>query len=725
MQPARELFSYRRYWAHRFGTAPFLPTSRTEMDELGWDSCDVVIVTGDAYVDHPSFGMAIVGRLLEAQGFRVGIIAQPDWHSSRDFTALGRPNLFFGITGGNMDSMVNRYTADRRIRSDDAYTPQGVAGARPDRCVIVYSQRAREAYRDVPVVIGGIEASLRRIAHYDYWSDKVRRSVLLDAKADLLVYGNAERQVCEIAHRLAAGQRIDEIDDLRGTAFTRRATPEGWIEIDSTSVDTPGPLSPPVDPYAMESAGGAEVSARSAGAAERTDETVLRFHRRPPRNADRAVSVIRLPAFEQVVHDPVLYAHASRVLHQESNPGNARALVQRHGDIDVWLNPPPIPLTTREMDAVYELPYRRVPHPRYGQAKIPAYEMIRFSIAIQRGCFGGCTFCSITEHEGRIIQNRSEDSVIREIETIRDTVPGFTGVISDLGGPTANMYRIACKSREIEAACRRPSCVYPGVCPNLNTDHSPLVRLYRRARELRGIKKVLIASGVRYDLAIESPEYVRELVQHHVGGYLKIAPEAISDGPLSKMMKPGVGTYDRFKALFDKYSKEAGKKQYLIPYFIAAHPGTTDQDMLDLALWLKRNGFRADQVQAFLPSPMATATAMYHSGKNPLRKLTRDSEPVAIPKGTRQRRLHKAFLRYHDPNNWPLLREALRRMGRADLIGNGRQHLVPNYQPVGTGGAHEGRRKARPGAEAASHPFRTQHTGLPRTPGRARPHKRG
>jgi uncharacterized radical SAM protein YgiQ len=757
MQPARDLFSYRKHWAHRFGPAPFLPMSRAEMDELGWDSCDVIIVTGDAYVDHPSFGMAIVGRVLEAQGFRVGIIAQPDWHSTRDFMRLGRPNLFFGITGGNMDSMVNRYTSDRRIRSDDAYTPHGVAGARPDRCVIVYSQRTREAYKDVPIVIGGIEASLRRIAHFDYWSEKVRRSVLMDAKADLLVFGNAERQICEIAHRLAAGKRIDEIDDLRGTAFIRKATPAGWIEIDSTSVDTPGPLNPPVDPYAMEpsAATGAPratvdaTAARSSGsireavrgmdaapgapmdgftASSRIDpegrgdvattkpEAVLRFHRRIPSNADRDHSVIRLPSFEQVVDDPILYAHASRILHQESNPGNARALVQRHGDADVWLNPPPIPLTTKEMDAIYELPYQRVPHPSYGDAKIPAYEMIRFSIAIQRGCFGGCTFCSITEHEGRIIQNRSEDSVIREIETIRDSVPGFTGVISDLGGPTANMYRIACKSREIEAACRKPSCVYPGICPNLNTDHSPLIKLYRRARTLPGIKKVLIASGVRYDLATESPEYVKELAQHHVGGYLKIAPEAISEGPLSKMMKPGVGTYDRFKALFDKYSKEAGKEQYLIPYFIAAHPGTTDEDMLELALWLKRNGFRADQVQAFLPSPMATATAMYHSGKNPLRKVTRSSEDVHIPKGIRVRRLHKAFLRYHDPNNWPLLREALRRMGRADLIGNGKQHLVPTYQPIGTGRTHEGKRKPKGAPAARTTPFKTQHTGLPRTP---------
>ncbi len=705
MQTARDISTYRKHWAERFGTAPFLPMSRAEMDELGWDSCDVIVVTGDAYVDHPSFGMVIIGRVLEAQGFRVGIIAQPDWQSAEPFAALGPPNLFFGITAGNMDSMVNRYTADRRIRSDDAYTPGDVGGKRPDRSVIVYAQRAREAFKDVPIVIGGIEASLRRIAHFDYWSEKVRRSILLDAKADLLVYGNAERQIVEIAHRLAAGEGIHDLTDLRGTAFARRSFPEDWIEIDSTHLDTPGPLNPPVDPYAMaDNAGTKRAQALPAG------HNVVRFERRV-KNADRSRSVIRLPGYDQVADDPVLYAHASRILHVESNPGNARALVQRHGDSDVWLNPPPIPLATQEMDWVYELPYRRRPHPSYGDAKLPAYEMIRFSIAIQRGCFGGCTFCSITEHEGRIIQSRSEDSVIREIETVRDTVPGFTGVISDLGGPTANMYRLACKSREIESACRRPSCVYPGICPNLDTDHAPLVRLYQRARAVPGVKKVLIASGVRYDLAIESPEYVKELAQHHVGGYLKIAPEAIAEGPLSKMMKPGVGSYDRFKALFDRYSKAAGKEQYLIPYFIAAHPGTTDEDMLELALWLKRNGFRADQVQAFLPSPMATATAMYHSGKNPLRRVSRTSEEVIVPKGLRVRRLHKAFLRYHDANNWPVLREALRRMGRADLIGSGKHQLVPAYQPPGTGGAHEGKRSG-----SAHRPFRTQHTGLPTTP---------
>ncbi|HEV8018771.1 MAG TPA: YgiQ family radical SAM protein [Steroidobacteraceae bacterium] len=727
MQTARDISSYRRHWAARFGTAPFLPMSRAEMELLGWDSCDVIIVTGDAYVDHPSFGMAIIGRVLEAQGFRVGIIAQPDWHSAEGFAALGRPNLFFGITAGNMDSMVNRYTADRRLRSDDAYTPGGGGGARPDRSVIVYAQRAREAFRHVPIVIGGIEASLRRIAHFDYWSEKVRRSVLLDAKADLLVYGNGERQICELAHRLTRGEAIGDISDIRGTVFARNGLPQGWIEIDSTHLDAPGPLNPPVDPYALAASGPSGAAAPAAATAPPPEaavrapppcagavpgaprgEQVVRFVRRV-KNADRERSVIRMPSHEAVAADPVLYAHASRILHLESNPGNARALVQRHGDIDVWLNPPPIPLTTEEMDWVYERPYARRPHPFYGDAGIPAYKMIRFSVAIQRGCFGGCTFCSITEHEGRIIQSRSEESVLREIGEVRDRVPGFTGVISDLGGPTANMYRLACKSRAIESACRRPSCVYPGICPNLNTDHTPLIRLYRRARTLPGIRKVLIASGVRYDLANQSPEYVKELAQHHTGGYLKIAPEALAEGPLSKMMKPGVGAYDRFKELFERYSKEAGKQQYLIPYFIAAHPGTSDQDMLELALWLKRHGLRADQVQAFLPGPMATATAMYHSGKNPLRRITRSSETVLIPKGLRVRRLHKAFLRYHDPNNWPMLREALRRMGRADLIGSGRRHLVPAYQPCGTGDAAEGRR-------SAARPFRTQHTGLPRTP---------
>ncbi len=744
--PARPLFDYPPYWAECYGRAPFLPMSRAEMDELGWDSCDIIVVTGDAYVDHPSFGMAIVGRLLEAHGFRVGIISQPDWHDTKAFEALGAPNLFFGVTAGNMDSMINRYTADRKIRSDDAYSPDDIGGMRPDRSSIVYSHRCREAYRDVPVVIGGIEASLRRIAHYDYWQDKVRRSILADAKADLLVYGNGERAIVDIAHRLAAGQAITDITDLRGTAYMVEDLPEDWIVIDSSKVDKPGRIEEPVNPYIVPENSASDMqgapcqdgsmpeSATSTGdesavvsqVSSSGDIQVLNFMSREERQAirqqKRHKTVLRLPSFDMVSNDKILYAHANRVLHLETNPGNARALVQNQGGQKLWLNPPPIPLTTEEMDYVFDQPYARVPHPHYGKARIPAYEMIRFSINIMRGCFGGCTFCSITEHEGRVIQNRSEDSIIKEIETIRDEVPGFTGVISDLGGPTANMYRIACKSREIEANCRLPSCVYPDICSNLNTDHSSLIQLYKRARELPGVKKILIASGLRYDLAIKSPEYVEELVTHHVGGYLKIAPEHTERGPLDKMMKPGIGAYDEFKELFEKFSRKAGKQQYLIPYFIAAHPGTTDTDMMNLALWLKRYGFRADQVQNFYPSPMATATTMYHTGKNPLKRIRRDGGDVPIAKSGTQRKLHKAFLRYHDPQNWPMLRDALRAMGRSDLIGNGKQHLIPKYQPKGDGYKSARNKNSTPvqrnrGRGAAGKVRKgqilSQHTGLP------------
>ncbi|WP_172143534.1 YgiQ family radical SAM protein [Pseudomonas tumuqii] len=723
MHAAKPLFDYPKYWAECFGPAPFLPMSREEMDQLGWDSCDIIIVTGDAYVDHPSFGMAIIGRLLESQGFRVGIIAQPDWSSKDDFMKLGEPNLFFGVAAGNMDSMINRYTADKKIRSDDAYTPGGLAGKRPDRASLVYSQRCKEAYKHVPIVLGGIEASLRRIAHYDYWQDKVRHSILIDACADILLYGNAERAIVEVAQRLSYGHKIEEITDIRGTAFIRRDTPAGWMEIDSSRIDRPGKVDKIINPYVNTQDTQACAIEQEKGPVEDPNEAKV-VQLLPHPRLERDKTVIRLPSFEKVRADSVLYAHANRVLHLETNPGNARALVQKHGEVDVWFNPPPIPMTTEEMDYVFGMPFARVPHPAYGQAKIPAYEMIRFSINIMRGCFGGCTFCSITEHEGRIIQNRSQESIIREIEEIRDKVPGFTGVISDLGGPTANMYRIACKSPEIESACRKPSCVFPGICENLNTDHSALIQLYRSARALPGVKKILIASGLRYDLAVESPEYVKELVTHHVGGYLKIAPEHTEEGPLNKMMKPGIGSYDKFKRMFEKYSKEAGKEQYLIPYFIAAHPGTSDEDMMNLALWLKSSGFRADQVQAFYPSPMATATAMYHSGKNPLRKVTYKSDGVAIVKSEAQRRLHKAFLRYHDPKGWPMLREALERMGRSDLIGPGKHQLIPLHQPA-TDSYQSARRKnstpagskkvgaAARGPGDKTRPLLTQHTGLP------------
>ena len=713
--PPAPIFTHPRHPMTAGRTAPFLPMSKAEMAALGWEACDIILVTGDGYIDHPSFGMALIGRLLEAQGFRVGVISQPDWHSADPFRGLGRPRLFFGVTAGNMDSMINRYTADKKPRSDDAYTPAAVAGKRPDRAVAVYAQRCREAYPGVDVLIGGIEASLRRIAQYDYWSDKVRQSALMYAKADILVFGNAERALLEIAHRAAAGERLAAMRDIRGTAFI---VPQGWLPdaewqvLDSSTVDTPGRVDRHLNPYDDTSAA-QQATPDADPAAPQPVRLVSAAERVAARRAERSKTVVRIPAYEAVLYDPVSYAHASRTLHLESNPGNARAMVQQHGERDVWLNPPPIPLSTAEMDYVYDLPYARNPHPAYAGARFPAWDMIRFSVNIMRGCFGGCTFCSITEHEGRIIQSRSEQSILKEIGDIRDKTHGFTGQISDLGGPTANMYRLACKDPKIESSCRRLSCVYPGICENLNTDHAPLIQLYRKARALPGIKRITIGSGVRYDLAVTSPEYIKELVTHHVSGYLKIAPEHTEVGPLSKMMKPGIGSYEKFKALFEKFSAQAGKKQYLIPYFIAAHPGTSDLDMLNLALWLKANGLKPDQVQAFTPTPMALATTMWHTGRNPLKKLARSSEKVDVIKDGYRRKLHKAFLRYHDPANWPLLREALLNMGRSDLIGNSPSQLIPAEAGQGQ---RQGAASTRPARSA--HPA---HRPAPRSAANAKP----
>jgi uncharacterized radical SAM protein YgiQ len=698
-EQAPDLYSYPTYWAECFGTAEYLPMSRAEMDQLGWDSCDIILVTGDAYIDHPSFGMAVMGRLLESQGFRVGIISQPDWQNTDDFMQLGEPNLYFGVTAGNMDSLINRYTADLRLRSEDAYTPDGEAGKRPDRSVIVYSQRCKEAYKDTPIVIGGIEASLRRIAHYDYWSDKVRKSVLIDSAADILLFGNAERAIVELTYKMSKGMKINELGNIRGTAILREHMPEEWTEIDSSRIDWPSTWPKGVDtksnPYDYDHnpttnkdcASKNEAGKKKAenNSSEVKEIKIVPMPLASKQKLDANKTCIRLPSFEKVRNDSALYAHTSRILHQESNPYNARPLVQRHGTQDILINLPPIPLTTEEMDAVFALPYQRKAHPKYGDVKIPSYDMIRFSVNIMRGCFGGCTFCSITEHEGRIIQSRSQESVLKEIEDIRDKVPGFTGTISDLGGPTANMYHLNCKDDDIQANCRRLSCVYPTICKNLKTDHSETTSLYRKARKIKGIKRVMIASGLRYDLAVEDPEYVKELVTHHVGGYLKIAPEHSEEGPLSKMMKPGMGSYDKFKRMFERYSKEADKKQYLIPYFIAAHPGSEDEDMLNLALWLKKNDFRLDQVQTFYPSPMAMATAMYHSEKNPLKKVRYKSEKMYVPKELEQRRLQKSFLRYHDPKNWDVLRAALKAMNKTELIGDGDNQLIPAPENSKTG----------------------------------------
>ena len=710
LQAERPLFSYPSFKNRSEKAAPFLPMSRKEMKKLGWDSCDIILVVGDAYVDHPSFGMAVIGRTLEAQGYRVGIIAQPDWHSKDAFMQLGKPNLFFGVSAGNMDSMINRYTAERRMRHDDAYTPNNEGGKRPDRAVLAYTQRCKEAYKEIPVVIGGIEASLRRIAHYDYWSDKVRHSVLLDSKADILLFGNAERPLLEVAHRISQGESIKEMLDIRGTAILTKQALVNWDGIDSQQVDQLGKIDPIISPYAD-----INVACATQKLADQSTEsqdvtqpiTVLPPLAKSPKKKPWENTYIQLPSYEKVSTDKMLYAHTSRVLHQETNPGCARALAQFHDKRLLWVNPPAYPLTTKEIDSVFDLQYQRVPHPAYGDAKIPAYDMIRFSINIMRGCFGGCTFCSITEHEGRVIQSRSEDSIIKEIETIRDKVPGFTGVISDLGGPTANMYRLKCKSPKAEQTCRRLSCVFPDICHHMETNHEHTIHLYRRARKLPGVKKILIASGVRYDIAVEDPSYVKELVEHHVGGYLKIAPEHTEKGPLDKMMKPTMSSYEAFKQMFEKYSKAANKKQYLIPYFISAHPGTTDKDMINLALWLKNNNFKLDQVQNFYPSPMANATTMYHTEKNPLHKVNKDSEDVLITKGTRQRRLHKAILRYHVPENWPQIREVLKSLGLArKLIGRGANCLVPPES------RDELKKVIKKGDTKTAQPALSRHTGL-------------
>jgi uncharacterized radical SAM protein YgiQ len=529
-----------------------LPMTRTEALARGWEEIDVVIVTGDAYIDHPSFAMAILGRVLEAAGYRVGIVSQPDWHNCDAWREFGRPRLFFGISAGNMDSMINHYTANRKVRNDDAYSPGGEIGRRPDRATLAYCQRAREAYKGVPVIAGGVEASLRRLAHYDYWSDKVRRSILLDSKADLVVFGMGENAIVEIAQRLERGETVKQLRDMRGIAY-------------------------------------------ALGASEKPPETAL-----------------VLPSYEAVSSDKTEFSEATRMIHHETNPFNARQLVQQHGNQWVVCNPPQHPISQEAMDRIYGLPYTRRQHPSYTKP-IPAHQMIKDSVTIMRGCFGGCTFCSITAHQGRIIQSRSKESILREIEGMtRDKE--FKGVVSDIGGPTANMYQMRCTRPEVEAVCRRQSCVHPKICKLLGVDHQPVIQLMREARSVPGIKKVLVASGVRMDLARNSPEYIRELTTHHVGGHLKVAPEHVDPGVLDRMRKPANDDFEFFTDQFRDASAEAGKKQYLIPYFIASHPGSDIDAMIELALFLKRNGYKPDQVQDFIPAPMDVATSMYYTG---------------------------------------------------------------------------------------------------------------
>jgi len=599
-----------------------LPTTAAEMAARGWDAIDVVLVTGDAYVDHPSFANGLIARLLEAAGFRVAVLAQPDWGSCEPWRRFGRPRLCFGVSAGNMDSMINHYTANRKVRNDDAYSPDGAIGRRPDRATLAYCQRAREAFPGVPVVAGGVEASLRRIAHYDYWSDKVRRSILLDAKADLVAFGMGERTVLEIVGGLAAGKTARELRDLRGIAYR-------------TGASEPLPT----------------------GAGSSWSDTV------------------ELPSFESVVADPLAFCTMTRIAHLETNPHNARRLVQRHGREAVVVNPPALPLEQEEMDQVYGLPFTRLPHPSYGTARIPAFEVVETSVQIMRGCFGGCTFCSITAHEGRIIQSRSRESIIGEIARIAAR-PGFSGTVSDIGGPTANMYQMRCSRPDVEARCRRLSCVHPTICKLLGTDHGPLKEVMREARTVPGVKRVLVASGVRMDLARRDPEYLAELAAHHVGGHLKVAPEHTDPEVLRLMKKPAADDFLAFDEAFRDASRRVGKKQYTVPYFIASHPGSGLEEMIELAVFLKRNGYKPDQVQDFIPSPFDIAACMYHTGLDPM-----TGEPVRVTKGLRDRRMQRALLQFFKPENYFEVRRALEAAGRRDLIGGGCDCLIPDRPP--------------------------------------------
>ncbi|MEZ4308952.1 MAG: YgiQ family radical SAM protein [Polyangiaceae bacterium] len=644
------------------GAPRFLPTTRADMEARGWDELDILIVTGDAYVDHPAFGPVLIARFLEGRGYRVGLIAQPSWTSPDDLARMGAPRLFVGISAGNLDSMLNKLTAQKKVRSEDQYSPGGRSNMRPNRASIVYSNLARQAFPGVPVVLGGIEASLRRIAHYDYWSDSVRRSILLDAKADLLVFGMGERPAWEIARRLAGGEKVSDLVDIRGTAHVKKNR-RAWEPL---------------------------LTAKSRFV---TDG-----------------GIVILPSYEEAKADKVKFAEMSRAFQYETNAHNGRALLQVHGEEAVYFNPPALPLSEAEMDALYDLPFQRRPHPTY-EEPVPAFETVKHSIVTMRGCFGGCTFCSITEHEGRIIQSRSADSVLREVRAL-SRMDGFRGTITDVGGPTANMYQMRCKDDETESACRRLSCVHPGVCENLRTDHAPLVDLLRKVRSEKGIKKVYVASGIRYDLAERSPEFVRELAAHHTGGQLSVAPEHSNPEVLKKMKKPGIESYERFAQAFCQASEAAGKEQYLIPYFITGHPGSTLKDTIELALYLKQNNMRPRQIQDFIPTPMAIATAMYHTGLDPL-----SGEPVYTATDLREKRMMKALILWWDEASWPLAREALRKAGRADLIGRGPRCLVPPEYGLTSPGARGGGGRGGGRAENVSPSYRQRQKprGAPRS----------
>ncbi|WP_303722722.1 YgiQ family radical SAM protein [Malonomonas rubra] len=578
-------------------TKKFLPTDRKEMQARNWEELDVLFVTGDAYIDHPAFGTSLLARLLEAEGFRVGILAQPDWNNPEAFKVMGRPRLFAAISAGAMDSMVNHYTAAKKIRHDDAYTPGGIAGKRPNRAIIAYTAAVKGAFKGLPTIIGGIEASLRRFAHYDYWDDKVRRSILVDSKADLLLYGMAETALLELTHRLAAGEEIKQITGIRGTAILSKDRPEGAIE---------------------------------------------------------------LPGFEEVSTDADTYNRMFKLLSEQQNPFTGKPLVQLHGNRMLSVNPPALPLGEAELDRCYALPFTRLPHPGYTE-KIPAFEQIRNSITSHRGCFGGCAFCAITHHQGKTIQSRSEGSILAEIDQLAEQ-QDFRGTLSDVGGPTANMYGLGCNNPAAERSCRRSSCLYPTVCTNLRTDDKRAVRLLRKIRSQEKIKHIFVASGIRYDLLQFQQDYFDELLQHHIGGLLKVAPESTSDRVAAIMRKPGARLFTDFLERFRLRSRQLGLRQAIVPYLISGHPGCTLEDMVEVALYLQRHNLKVEQVQDFTPTPGSLATCIYHTGKDPF-----SGERLHVPRTAKEKRLQKALLLYHKPEAKPDILDALRICGREDV----------------------------------------------------------
>ena len=597
----------------------FLVTERADMEARGWAELDFVLISGDAYVDHPSFAPAVIGRYLESKGYRVGIIAQPDWNDVNAFKKLGKPRLASLVTAGNLDSMLNKFTAAKKIRREDDYSPGGEAGHRPDRATLVYSNRMKEAFRDVPLIIGGIEASLRRFGHYDYWSDTVRRSILVDSKADVLIYGMGELQIIELAEALDQNRFEESLPNIRGICYMSKEIP--------------------------------------------------------------SIDCVECPSFEEIKADKMAFADAFRIQYDEQDPFYGQPIVQKHGDRYVVQNVPALPLTQEQMDAAYDLPYTRKWHPSYDdKGGVPALSEVQFSLVSQRGCFGSCSFCAITNHQGRIIQNRSHQSLIDEAKLMIN-MDGFKGYIHDVGGPTANFRHLACDKQAVFGACKGRTCAAPEPCENLNTNHDDYIALLRKLRKLKGVKKVFVRSGLRYDyvLADNNKAFVKELCQYHVSGQLKVAPEHVSKRVTTMMGKAGKEEFLTFKKWFEEANRELGKKQYLVPYFMSSHPGCTLEDAIELAEFLRDQHMYPEQVQDFIPTPGSLSTCMYYTGINPL-----DGKPVYVAKKGRDKAKQRALMQYKNIENYDLVKEALIEANRRDLIGFGPECLIPS-RPIGQG----------------------------------------